>query len=85
MAHSGGVGMARGRKAPICAGERVNGEETGRAVAGDECVDGRSQARGKGADKRGPPARVRAVAREKGRAGLTCGVVLSGESEARGR
>jgi hypothetical protein len=37
---------ARGRKAPICAGERVNGEETGRAVAGDERVDGRSRARG---------------------------------------
>jgi hypothetical protein len=61
MAHSGGDGMARGRrwrrddsvtvwgrKAPIHAGERVNGEETGRAVAGDERVNGRSQARGRG-------------------------------------
>jgi hypothetical protein len=42
---------ARGCKAPIRAGERVNGEETGRAVASDERVDGRSRARGKGANK----------------------------------
>jgi hypothetical protein len=42
--------------------KRVNGEETGRAVASGECVDGRSRARGKGADKQGPPARERAVA-----------------------
>jgi hypothetical protein len=54
---------ARGRKVSICAGEQVNGEETGQAVAGGEHVDGRSRARGKGADKRGPPARERAVTR----------------------
>jgi hypothetical protein len=38
MAHSGGDGMARGRKAPICGGERVNGNETRRVVAGNERV-----------------------------------------------
>jgi hypothetical protein len=38
MAHSGGDGMAQGRKAPICGGERVSGKETGRAVAGNERV-----------------------------------------------
>jgi hypothetical protein len=67
---------ARGRKAPIHAGERVNGEEMGWAVAGDEHVDGRSWARGKGADEWGPPARERAVAREKGWARLTGGARL---------
>jgi hypothetical protein len=50
----GGDGTARsqcvGLKAPIRAGERVNGEEMRRAVAGDERVDGRIWARGKGAD-----------------------------------
>jgi hypothetical protein len=76
---------ARGRKAPICISERVNGEAMGRAVAGGERVDGRSRARGKGADKQGPPARERAVARERGWARLTGGVGLSGESAARGR
>jgi hypothetical protein len=68
---------ARGRKAPICVGERVNGEETGRVVAGDDRVDGRTRARGKGADERGPPTRVRADAREKGRAQLTGGAGLT--------
>jgi hypothetical protein len=62
MAHSGGDGMAwrrrwrrdglvtvrGGARHTFCAGKRVNGEETGRAVAGDERVDGRSRARGKG-------------------------------------
>jgi hypothetical protein len=60
---------ARGRKAPIRAGERVNGEDTGRVVSDDERVDGRSRARGKGADERGPPVRERAVAREKSERG----------------
>jgi hypothetical protein len=64
---------AWGRKAPICAGERVNGEETELAVAGDDRVDGQTRARGKGADERGPPARVRADAREKQWAQLTGG------------
>jgi hypothetical protein len=68
---------ARERKAPICTGERVNGEATGRAVAGDEHVDGQSRARGKGADKRGPPARERAGAADGW-------VGLSKESAARG-
>jgi hypothetical protein len=62
---------AQVRNAPIRSGGRVNGEETGWAVADDECVDGRSQARGEGADQRGPPTRKRAVVREKGRAWLT--------------
>jgi hypothetical protein len=70
---------ARGCKTPIRARERVNGEETGRAVADDERVDGRSRAREKEADEWGPPARERAVAREKGRVRLTGGAELLGE------
>jgi hypothetical protein len=75
---------ARGCKTPIRARERVNGEETGRAVADDERVDGRSRAREKEADEWGPPARERAVAREKGRVRLTGGAELLGERAARG-
>jgi hypothetical protein len=63
MAHSGGDRMARadgvtgwlgagargqGRKAPNFVGERVNGEATGRAVAGGDCADSMIRARGKG-------------------------------------
>jgi hypothetical protein len=80
MAHSGGNGMAQGRRwrrdgsvtmrgdtrRQIWAGECVNGEETGRAVASDEHVNGQSRARGRGAEERGLPARERADAREKG-------------------
>jgi hypothetical protein len=71
---------ARGCKALTHAGERVNGKETGRAVAGDERVDGGSRARGEGDDERDPPARER-----EGQARLTGGAGLSGESATRGR
>jgi hypothetical protein len=73
---------ARGRKALIRTSEQVNGAEKGRAVAGDERVNGRPRARVKGDDERGPPARERAVEREKWRARLTGGVGLLGESAA---
>jgi hypothetical protein len=39
---------ARGCKAPIRAGQRVNGKEMGQTVADDERFDGRSPVRGKG-------------------------------------
>jgi hypothetical protein len=52
------------RKALNRAGERVNGEVTGRTVAGGERVDSLVT----GADRRGLLARERAVARERGRA-----------------
>jgi hypothetical protein len=82
MAHSGdgtaradgGDGMARGRrKGTGMQGTKPcwwmsNGEETGRTVAGDECVDGQSRARGEGADEQGRAVRERAgVGRRGGR------------------
>jgi hypothetical protein len=62
------------RKAPNRAGERDNGEATGRAVADGERVDSLITGEGRVADKRGPLARGRAVAREQERARLMGGV-----------
>jgi hypothetical protein len=66
-----------GRKAPNRAGERVNGEATGQAVAGGKRADRLITGEGEGADKQGPPARERAVVRERGRARLTGGAGLT--------
>jgi hypothetical protein len=55
----------------------VNGEATGRAVAGGERTDSLIMGEGEGANKQGPPARERAIARERGRARLTGGVGLT--------
>jgi hypothetical protein len=82
----GGHGMARGRRkgtrtqgAKPC--WRVsNGEETGRTVAGDERVDGRSRAREEGLTSGVGPSERESGCGEKGRARLTGGVGLSGES-----
>jgi hypothetical protein len=41
----------QGHKAPNHAGKRVNGEATGRAVAGGECADSLITGAGEGADK----------------------------------
>jgi hypothetical protein len=65
------------RKAPNQASERVNGEATGWAVADSERADSLITGEGEGADKQGPPARERAVARERGRAWLTGGAGLT--------
>ena len=46
-------------------------------MAGDERVNGRIWARGKGADERGPPARERVDAKEKGRALQMAGAGLT--------
>jgi hypothetical protein len=59
---------------PNRAGERDNGEATRRAVAGGECADSLITGEGRVADKRGPLARGRAVARERERARLMCGI-----------
>jgi hypothetical protein len=52
-------------------------------VAGDERVDGQSRARGRGADERGPPAKERSDAKEKGRARLTGGAGLTAREKGR--
>jgi hypothetical protein len=69
----GGDGMARGRhKGTGTQGAKPcwwvsNGEVTGRVVAGGDRVDSRSRARERErANKRGPPARERAIVREEG-------------------
>jgi hypothetical protein len=67
-------------KAPNRAGERDNGEATGWVVAGGKRADSLITGEGRVADKRGPLARGRAVARERERARLMCGV----RSSARG-
>jgi hypothetical protein len=83
MAHSGdgtawadgGDGMARGKhKGTGTQGAKPcwwvsNGKETGRTVAGDERVDGRSRARGEGADERGRAIRERAGVGRRGERG----------------
>jgi hypothetical protein len=91
MAHSGGNGMARvdrvtgwlgagargqGRKAPNLAGERVNGEAMGWAVASGDRVDSLITGMGEAADKRGRVDRGRADA-GRGHERLTCEVGLS--------
>jgi hypothetical protein len=74
--------MARGRRKGIgTQGAKPcwwvsNGEETGRTVAGDERVDGRSRARGEGVDERGQVDRERADA-GKVQERLTCGAGLA--------
>jgi hypothetical protein len=68
---------AWGHNAPNRAGERVNGEATGRATAGGERADSLITGEGEGADKRGPPAKERAITRERGRAWLTGGAGLT--------
>jgi hypothetical protein len=57
---------AQGRKVPNRAGERVNGQATGRVVADGECADSLITGAVEEADKQGSPARERAVARERG-------------------
>jgi hypothetical protein len=65
---------------PNRAGERDNGEATGRAVAGGERADSLIMGEGRVVDKRGPLARGRAVARERERAWVMDGVGSSARS-----
>jgi hypothetical protein len=66
---------------PNRAGERDNGEATGRAVAGGERADSLITGEGRVADKLGPLARGRVVVREREQARLMGGV---GSSARRG-